>query len=106
MTETTPGGPVLEVRAVSKSFGAVQALHGVSLALEAGGVLGLIGDNGAGKSTLVKCLSGVLHPDSGEILIDGQPVSIPTPREARALGIETVFQDLALVDTLDVATNL
>jgi ABC-type sugar transport system ATPase subunit len=80
-------------------------LQGVSLTLEGGSVLGLIGDNGAGKSTLVKCLSGVLHPDDGEILIDGELVAVPTPREARALGIETVYQDLALVDELPVYLN-
>jgi simple sugar transport system ATP-binding protein len=100
------GAPVLEVRSISKSFGGVRALVDVSLRLDAGEVLALIGDNGAGKSTLVKCLSGVLTPDSGEILIHGELAGIDSPRAARALGIETIYQDLALVETLDVASNL
>jgi len=69
-------------------------------------VLGLIGDNGAGKTTLVKCLAGIVHPDSGEIVVDGQPVAVDSPRAAHQLGIETVHQDLALIDSLDVTANL
>ncbi len=97
---------VLEVRAISKSFGGVQALDNVSFHLRAGEVLGLIGDNGAGKSTLIKCLSGVHRPDAGAILVDGVEVSVDSPLTAQGLGIETVHQGLALVETLDVATNL
>jgi simple sugar transport system ATP-binding protein len=96
----------LEVRDVVKTYGAVQALGGVSLSVRAGEVVGLLGDNGAGKSTLVKCISGVTTPDSGTILLDGQPVDVPTPQAARKLGIETVYQGLALVPELDVAANL
>lgn len=105
-TEAGPSPPVLELRGLSKSFGPVQALHQVSLSLHRGEVLGLLGDNGAGKSTLVKCVSGLLKPDSGSILIDGEEAPIDTPQKARAHGIETVYQELALVDTLDVAANL
>ena len=97
---------VLEVRDLSKSYGAVKALRNINLELARGDVLGLVGDNGAGKTTLVNCLSGSLAPDSGEIIVDGTPVRIDSPHTARALGIETVHQDLALVETLDVATNL
>jgi simple sugar transport system ATP-binding protein len=97
--------PVLETRTVSKSFGAVRALRDVSFALRPGEVLGLVGDNGAGKSTLIKCLSGFHRPDTGEILVDGEPRSHLTPIGARELGIETVHQNLSLVDTLDVTQN-
>jgi ABC-type sugar transport system ATPase subunit len=96
----------LEVRHVSKSFGPVQAVRDVSFTVHAGEVLALIGDNGAGKSTLVKCISGVYAPTSGEILVDGRAAQLHSPSEARAMGIETVFQDLALVGEQDVATNL
>ena len=98
--------PVLQVECLSKSYGGVKALTDVSLELHAGEVLALIGDNGAGKSTLVKCLSGVLAPDSGHIRLNGTEVRIDSPRDAHALGVETVYQDLALVETLDVASNL
>jgi D-xylose transport system ATP-binding protein len=98
--------PPFAGRSLSKSFGHVQALDSVSFDLRAGEVLALLGDNGAGKSTLVKIASGVVHPDAGELLIDGQPVSIDTPRKARSLGIASVFQDLALVNQRDVASNL
>ncbi len=101
------GTPItLEVRGLSKSFGGLKALHDVSLRLHQAEVLGLVGDNGAGKSTLVNCISGGLTPDSGSILVDGKEASIIDPEAARRLGIETVYQDLALVDMLDVATNL
>jgi fructose transport system ATP-binding protein len=98
--------PVLEARGVSKAFGHVQALSKVDLDLLPGEVLGLVGDNGAGKSTLIKILSGVLQPDVGEVLIDGRRVHMGSPVAAQALGIETVYQDLAVVPMLDVAENL
>ena len=91
---------------MSKSFGAVRALADVSFHLLEGEVLALLGDNGAGKSTLVKCLSGVYRPDSGDILVDGVEVTIDSVPTAQALGIETVHQGLALVQSLDVASNL
>jgi ABC-type sugar transport system ATPase subunit len=97
---------VLEVRNLSKSFGGIRALVDVSFQLNQGEVLGLLGDNGAGKSTLVKCLSGVYRPDSGEILVDGIEVIVDSVPTAQALGIETVHQGLALVESLDVASNL
>jgi len=96
----------LEVRDIEKSFGAVKALKGVSLGVRAGEVMGLIGDNGAGKSTLINCLAGIIRPDAGQILLDGAEVSITSPHEARQHGIETVHQDLALIDALDVSGNL
>jgi ABC-type sugar transport system ATPase subunit len=96
---------VLEARSISKSYGAVQALDGIDLELRRGEVLGLVGDNGAGKTTLVKCLSGVHRPDSGSILIDGEDHGALTAESARTLGIETVYQNLSLVDTLDVMQN-
>ena len=96
----------LEVRNIEKSFGAVRALQGVSLGVRAGEVMGLIGDNGAGKSTLINCLAGIIRPDAGQILLDGEEVIISAPHEARQHGIETVHQDLALIDTLDVSGNL
>ncbi len=98
--------PALEVRGVSKAYGAVEALSDVSFDLRAGTVLGLIGDNGAGKSTLVKCISGLLRPDSGSILVDGQEIELANPEAARTAGIETVYQELLLVPPLDIATNL
>jgi fructose transport system ATP-binding protein len=98
--------PILEARRVSKAFGHVQALNEVDLDLLPGEILGLVGDNGAGKSTLIKILSGVLQPDAGEILVDGRRVHIHSPVDARSLGIETVYQDLAVVPLLDVAENL
>ncbi len=101
-----PGdAPALEIRSLSKSFGAVKAARDVSFELRHGEVLGLLGDNGAGKTTVVNCISGGLTPDSGAIVVDGTEVRIDSPQAARRLGIETVHQDLALVDTLDVATN-
>lgn len=100
------GSVALEVRSLSKSFGAVRAARAVSFEIRRGEVLGLLGDNGAGKTTVVNCVSGGLTPDSGEILINGSVVSIENPEAAHRLGVETVHQDLSLVDTLDVATNL
>ena len=99
------GTPALEVRAISKYFGSVNALEDVSLAVYAGQVTCVLGDNGAGKSTLIKILSGVYSPDKGEVLFDGEPVSFSGPREARARGIATVFQDLATVPLMSVWRN-
>ena len=97
---------VLRADAINKSFGAVVALHDVSLDLAAGEITGLVGDNGAGKSTLVKIISGVLRPDAGTIEFDGARVDFASPAEARASGIETVYQDLALVGNLTVWANV
>lgn len=98
--------PLIEMRGISKTFGAVTALSNVSLRLQAGGVLGLIGDNAAGKSTLMKILSGALRPDRGEILIDGAPVEFGHPIAAREAGIEMIYQDFALVPELTVTQNI
>jgi simple sugar transport system ATP-binding protein len=98
--------PLLEARRIVKSFGRVRALRGANFTVNAGEVVALVGDNGAGKSTLVKVLAGVQPPDAGEILFEGEPVTIGSPLEARALGIETVYQDLALASELDPAANL
>ena len=98
--------PVLEAREIVKSFGRVRALRGANFTVFPNEVVALVGDNGAGKSTLVKTLAGVHQPDEGEILFDGEPVEIHTPLDARRLGIETVYQDLALAAELDPAANL
>ena len=98
--------PVLELKGVNKRFGAVQALTDVDFRVEAGEVVALVGDNGAGKSTLIKTISGVGLADSGEFRFLGEPVGISGPHDATALGIATVYQDLALCDNLDVAGNL
>jgi fructose transport system ATP-binding protein len=100
------GTPTLEARGLVKSFGHVVGLAGVDLQLYPGEVLAIIGDNGAGKSTLIKCLSGALELDEGEILLDGARVSFKSPVEARLAGIETVFQTLAVAPALDIASNL
>ncbi|GAA2255937.1 ATP-binding cassette domain-containing protein [Streptomyces amakusaensis] len=99
-------GPLLSLRGISKSFGAVAALTDVSLDVAAGQVLALVGDNGAGKSTLVKVLSGVHPPDLGTIVFASRTVTVPSPAAARQLGIATVFQDLALCENLNVVENL
>jgi D-xylose transport system ATP-binding protein len=98
--------PVLELRGVSKHFGAVQALQGVDFSVGAGEVMALVGDNGAGKSTLIKCIAGIHPIDEGEIRFEGEPVSVRGPKDAARLGIEIVYQDLALADNLDVVQNM
>jgi simple sugar transport system ATP-binding protein len=98
--------PILEARKIVKSFGRVQALNGANFTVYPNEVVALVGDNGAGKSTLVKTLVGVHPPDSGEILFEGAPVEIHTPQQARAIGIETVYQDLALAAEIDPAANM
>jgi simple sugar transport system ATP-binding protein len=98
--------PLLEARGLVKNYGSVRALDGASFTAYPGEVVALIGDNGAGKSTLVKTLSGVIRPDSGQILVAGKPVSFSSPTDARAHGVETVYQDLALAPDLDAAANL
>jgi D-xylose transport system ATP-binding protein len=105
--EQPPSGePRLRLRGISKSFGAVRALYEVDFEVNAGEVVGLVGDNGAGKSTLIKVISGVAPADEGEIFLEGKKVNIPNPQSANNLGIETVYQDLALADNLDVVANL
>jgi ABC-type sugar transport system ATPase subunit len=98
--------PVLEARGLSKRYGPVVAAHSVDFAISRGEVVALIGDNGAGKTTLVKMLSGVVRPDEGQILHNGTPVTFHTPHDARARGIETIYQDLSLAPNRDVAANL
>jgi len=97
---------LLALRGISKHFGAVQALYGVDLDLPVGMVTALCGDNGAGKSVLTKCIAGIYRPDQGEMYWAGQLVRIRTPREAALLGIETVYQDLALANNLDIVQNM
>jgi fructose transport system ATP-binding protein len=113
MTETAASGPkvttvrpVFEARGLVKTFGRVVALDGADLELFPAEVLAVIGDNGAGKSSLIKCLSGAYQPDVGDMLLDGEPVQFRRPQEARLLGIETVYQTLAVAPALDIASNL
>jgi D-xylose transport system ATP-binding protein len=98
--------PLLELRGITKSFGSVQALSDVDFDVRPAEVMALVGDNGAGKSTLIKCVAGTHTPDSGEILFEGQEVHIHGPKDAARLGIEVVYQDLALCDNLDVVQNM
>jgi ABC-type sugar transport system ATPase subunit len=105
MTALAADAPTLVVRGATKRFGAVLALDRVDVDVRAGEVLAVLGDNGAGKSTLIKCLSGVHRLDEGVIELDGHPVEMRSPSDARAHGIETVYQDLALFDNLDPAAN-
>ncbi|GIF06437.1 ATP-binding cassette domain-containing protein [Actinoplanes siamensis] len=98
--------PLLELRGIDKSFGPVQVLHDVELSVYPGEVTALVGDNGAGKSTLVKCISGIYPIDAGTVTFDGRQVAIHSPREAAELGIEVVYQDLALCDNLDIVQNM
>lgn len=105
-TSETNGKPILETKGICKAFGHVQALDHVDIQFFPGEVLALVGDNGAGKSTLVKILSGVYDADGGKIYIDGEQVEIRSPLDAQRYGIATVYQDLALVETRDVAANI
>ena len=98
--------PILELRGVDKSFGPVQVLHGVDFKVYPGQVTALVGDNGAGKSTLVKTIAGIYPKDAGEVFFEGKSVSIHGPKDAAALGIEVVYQDLALCDNLDIVQNM
>lgn len=98
--------PLLQLRGINKSFGPVDVLRAVDFAAYPGEVVALVGDNGAGKSTLVKCIGGTYHIDSGDYLFDGRPVTVNSPRDAAALGIEIVYQDLALCDNLDIVQNM
>lgn len=108
MTEGRTGGgdPLVRLEGITKTFGGVTALDSVHVEVGRAEVLGLVGDNGAGKSTLIKVLSGAYQPDGGRIVFDGEEVAIPNPAVAKSIGIETVYQDLALVDTLDAAGNI
>ncbi|MCW2841621.1 MAG: sugar transporter ATP-binding protein [Aeromicrobium sp.] len=103
MSDTTP---LLQLRGVNKSFGVVHVLHDVDLAIYPGQVTALVGDNGAGKSTLVKVVAGIHPADNGEYLFEGKPVSVHGPKDASALGIEVVYQDLALCENLDIVENM
>jgi D-xylose transport system ATP-binding protein len=98
--------PLLELRGVTKTFGSVHALTDVDFEVRAGEVMALVGDNGAGKTTLIKCIAGIHAMDDGEMFFDGEPVSVSGPKDAAKLGIEVVYQDLALCDNLDVVQNM
>ncbi len=106
VTAAGSAAPVLEAHGVSKAFGPVHALRGVDFALYPAEVVGIVGDNGAGKSTFIKILAGALSPDAGRIAIDGRSVTFHNPLDARRAGIETVYQDLAVVPLLDIGANL
>jgi simple sugar transport system ATP-binding protein len=103
---THPNGPLLDARGIVKHYGHVRALQGADFEVRLGEVTALVGDNGAGKSTLIKILSGTVRSDAGETRFEGEPVTIDSPTTARRLGLETVYQDLALADDLDPAANL
>jgi len=98
--------PILSLKRVNKSFGPVHVLKDVDFSAYAGKVTALVGDNGAGKSTLIKCIAGIYTPETGEFIFEGNPVTISGPRDATALGIEIVYQDLALCDNLDIVQNM
>jgi D-xylose transport system ATP-binding protein len=98
--------PLLSLKGINKSFGPVHVLKDVNLDVHPGEVTALVGDNGAGKSTLIKCIAGIYTPESGEVIFEGNPVTINGPRAATALGIEIVYQDLALCDNLDIVHNM
>ncbi len=105
--DTPPSpGALLSLRGIDKSFGAVKVLHGVDLDVTAGEVTALVGDNGAGKSTLVKCVAGIYPIDSGEYVFEGREVHVGSPKDTADLGIEVVYQDLALCDNLDIVENM
>ena len=105
-TSVEDATPLIELEAISKSYGAVQALCKVDMDIRKGEVLGLLGDNGAGKSTLIKILSGIVQPTSGRILHNGEPVRLRSRRDSTRIGIETIYQDIALVDQMDVMRNI
>jgi simple sugar transport system ATP-binding protein len=104
--QVTTEQPIIEMRHINKSFGAVKALQNVNLSLRPGEILGLVGDNSAGKSTLMKILTGAYHRDSGDVLVDGHPTNFRNPHESRDLGIEMIYQDFALCGNLDVGQNI
>src|SRR5438552_13153655 len=104
--DSQAGEPLLKARGIGKHFGPVQALTNVDLDLYAGQVTALCGDNGAGKSVLTKCIAGIYQPDHGQVYWEGEPVDIRNARDAARLGIETVYQDLALADNLDIVQNM
>jgi simple sugar transport system ATP-binding protein len=106
MPEQKVSTPLIEMRGIEKAFGAVRALQGASLTIARGEVLGLVGDNAAGKSTFMKVLTGVHQPDVGEIVFEGRPVTFRSPGDSRALGIEMIYQNLALAQNLDVVANV
>jgi D-xylose transport system ATP-binding protein len=106
MAQQGRGTPLVEMRDISIAFGGIRAVDHVTVDLYPGEVVGLLGHNGAGKSTLIKCLSGAYQMDSGQIFINGEPVTIANPRDARKYNIETIYQTLALADNLDAASNL
>jgi D-xylose transport system ATP-binding protein len=106
VTETTQRTRLVEMRDISVAFGGVHAVDGVTVDLYPGEIVGLVGGNGAGKTTLIRTLSGAHPADSGQILIDGEPVDIQTPRDAKRLGIETIYQTLALADNIDAPANV
>ncbi|MBB4660495.1 ATP-binding cassette domain-containing protein [Conexibacter arvalis] len=106
MAATQAETPLIEARGLRKRYGSIVATDGVDFDIMRGEIVAIVGDNGAGKSTLIKMISGAVTPDEGEIRIDGVPVSIRSPIEARAHGVETVFQDLAMPPNLDVVTNI
>ena len=104
---TPPNGtPLVEMRGISKAFGAIQALKDVDLRLFPGEILGLVGDNSAGKSTLMKILSGAYQRDSGDVQIEGQPTHFRNPQDSRGRGIEMIYQDFALCGNMDIASNM
>jgi ABC-type sugar transport system ATPase subunit len=103
---TVETAPLLQLRGIGKTFGPVQAIADIDLDIPAGQVTALAGDNGAGKSTLIKCIAGIHQPSSGQLLWNGKPVQVHSPREATHLGIATVYQDLALCDNLDIVQNM
>ncbi len=106
MSSTDTQEPLLEVRDLSKHFGPVEALNNFSMQVHAGEVVALAGDNGAGKTTVIKAISGVYKPTGGEILLAGKKVDFDTPQQARDVGIETIYQDLALADNLSIGANI
>ena len=110
MSHPTPApaqpAPLLSLRGIDKSFGAVQVLHGVDLDVHPGQVTALVGDNGAGKSTLVKCVAGIYTIDAGDYIAEGQKVHVTGPKDTARLGVEVVYQDLALCENLDIVQNM